>query len=132
MLEARIAPTLHKIIQNSHFKKNVSLEEQKAQKVDGHVRGRQIAFMIYDYFRFTGVHETVVESGRLVRGRQIAFMIYDYFRFTGVHETVVDYQNLLSVTLQEDNVQEFETRWDAVFMIFVKDPIRTTDIGASV
>ena len=32
MLDAKIASALNKIIQNSHFKKKVSLEEQKAQK----------------------------------------------------------------------------------------------------
>ena len=54
MLDARIASALNKIIQNSHFKKKVSLEEQKAQKEDRFPRRRQIAFMIYDYFRVTG------------------------------------------------------------------------------
>ena len=34
MLDARIASALNKIIQNSQFKKKVSLEEQKAQKED--------------------------------------------------------------------------------------------------
>ena len=34
-LDARIASALNKIIQRSHFKKKVSLEEQKAQKEDG-------------------------------------------------------------------------------------------------
>ena len=51
MLDAKIASALNKIIQNSQFKKKVSLEEQKAQKEDRLLRGRQIAFMIYDYFR---------------------------------------------------------------------------------
>ena len=32
------------------------LEEEKAQKEDRFLRGRQIAFMIYDYFRVTGAH----------------------------------------------------------------------------
>ena len=41
---------LNKIIQNSHFKKKVSLEEQRVQKEGRFLRGRQIAFMIYDYF----------------------------------------------------------------------------------
>ena len=50
ILDARIASAFNKIIQNSHFKKKVSLEEQKAQKDDRFIRGRQIAFMIYDYF----------------------------------------------------------------------------------
>ena len=49
MLDARFACALKKIIQNSHFKKKVSLEEQKAQKEDRFLRERQIAFMIYDY-----------------------------------------------------------------------------------
>ena len=59
MLDAKIASALNKIIQNSHFKKKVSLEEQKVQKEDWFLRGRQIAFMICDYFRVTGADDTV-------------------------------------------------------------------------
>ena len=44
ILDAKIV--LNKIIQNSHFKKRVSLEEQKTQKEDRFPRGRHIAFMI--------------------------------------------------------------------------------------
>ena len=40
MLDAKIASALNKIIHNSHFKKKVSLEEQKAQKEDRFLRGR--------------------------------------------------------------------------------------------
>ena len=65
---------LCKIIQNSHFKKNVSLEEQKAQKEDW-----------------------------FPRERQIAFMVHDYFRVTGAHDTMLDYADLFSVTLRDDN-----------------------------
>ena len=54
MLDAKIASALNKIIQNSQFKKKVSLGEQKTQEEDRFLRGRQIAFMIYDYFRVTG------------------------------------------------------------------------------
>ena len=60
MLDARIAAALNKIIQNSHFKK-VSLEEQKAQKEDRFLWGRQIAYMIYDYFQVIGAHDTVLD-----------------------------------------------------------------------
>ena len=38
MLDAKIASALNKIIHNSHFKKKVSLEEQKAQKEDGFLK----------------------------------------------------------------------------------------------
>ena len=48
-LDARIASALNKIIHNSHFKRRISLEEQKAQKQDRFLRGRQIAYLIYDY-----------------------------------------------------------------------------------
>ena len=51
VLDARIASALNKIIHNSHFKRRISLEEQKAQKQDRFLRGRQIAYLIYDYFR---------------------------------------------------------------------------------
>ena len=34
VLDARIASALNKIIHNSHFRRRVSLEEQKAQKED--------------------------------------------------------------------------------------------------
>ena len=78
MLDARIASALNKIIQNSQFKKKVSLEEQKAQK-----------------------------DHRFQWGRKTAYMICDYFRVTGAHDTV---------TLRDDNVQEFDTRWDEVLL----------------
>ena len=57
--DARIASALNKIIHNSHFKRRISLEEQKAQKQDRSLRGRQIAYLIYNYFRVTGSHDSV-------------------------------------------------------------------------
>ena len=90
MLGAKIASALNKILQNSKFKKKVSVEKQKAQKEDP-----------------------------FVRGRQIAFMIYDYFRVTGAPGTVLDYADLFSVALH-DNVQEFDTRWEEVLLSMTK------------
>ena len=93
MLDAKISSALNKIIQNSQILKKVSLEEQKAQKED-----------------------------RFPRGTQIAFMIYDSFRVTGAHDAVLDYADLFSVTLHEDNIQEFDTRWDEVLLSMSKKP----------
>ena len=59
VLDARIASALNKIIHNSQFKRRISLEEQKAQKQDRFLRGRQIAYLIYDHFRVTGSHDSV-------------------------------------------------------------------------
>ena len=96
MLDAKIHCfcSLNKIIQNSQFKKKVSLEEPKAQKED-----------------------------RLLRGRQIAFMIYDYCRVADAHDaTVLDYADFFSVILHDDNVQEVDTRWDEVLLPTPKNP----------
>ena len=49
-------------------------------------------------------------------------MIYDYFRVTGAHDTVLDYANLFSITLRDDNIQEFDTRWDEVLLSMSKIP----------
>ena len=59
VFDARIASALNIIIHNSHFKRRISLEEQKAQKEDRFLRGRQIAYLIYDYFRVTGANDSV-------------------------------------------------------------------------
>ena len=67
MLDARIASALSKITQNSYYKKQVSLEDQKAQKEDRFLRGRQVAFMIYldyaDLFSVTPRDDNVQEYG---------------------------------------------------------------------
>ena len=94
MLDAKIASALNKVIQNSHFKKKVGLEEQKGQKED-----------------------------RFLRGRQIAYMIYDNFRVTVAHDTVLDYADLFSVTVRNDNVREFDTRWDDIYKSMTKIPL---------
>ena len=59
VLDAVIASALNKIIHNSHFKRRISLEEQKAQKQDRFLRGRQIAHLIYEYFRFIRANDSV-------------------------------------------------------------------------
>ena len=93
MLDARIASALNKIIQNSYFKKKVSLEEQQAQKED-----------------------------RFLRGRQIALMIYDYIQVTGAHDTVLDYTDLFTVAFRNDDIQEFHSRWDEILLSMTKFP----------
>ena len=93
MQDAKIASALNNIIQNSQFKKKVSLEEQKAQKED-----------------------------RFLRGRQIALMIYDYFRVSGAHDAVLDYADFFSGIFHDDNIQEFDTRWDGVPLLMTKIP----------
>ena len=92
-LDARIASALNKIIHNFHFKRRISLEEQKAQKQD-----------------------------RFLRGRQIAYLTYDYFRVTGIHDSVENYTDLFTVALRNDDVQEFDSKWDGILLSMTKIP----------
>ena len=49
-------------------------------------------------------------------------MIYDYFRVTGAHDTVLDHANLFTITLRNDDVQDFDTRWDEILLSVTKIP----------
>ena len=60
MLDAKIASSPKKIIPNSNFKERFFLEEQKAQLDCRYLRGKCIAFMIYEYFLVTGTHEATL------------------------------------------------------------------------
>ena len=59
VLDAKIASELNRIIHNTQFKRKVSLDEMKAHKEDRFLRGRQIAYLIYEYFRVTGANDSV-------------------------------------------------------------------------
>ena len=93
VLDARIASALNKIIHNSHFKRRISLEEQKAQKED-----------------------------RFLRGKQIAYFIYEYFRVTGATDSVENYADLFTFSLRNDDVQEFDSKWDGILLSMSKIP----------
>ena len=93
VLDARIASALNRIIHNTQFKRKVSLEEQKAQKED-----------------------------RFLRGRQIAFLIYEYVRVTGANDSVENYADLFTVGLRNDDVQEFDSKWDGILLPMMKIP----------
>ena len=83
---AKIASALNRIIQNTRFKKKVSLEEMKAQKED-----------------------------RFLRGRQIAYLLDEYFRVTGANDSVENYADLFTISLRNDDIQEFDTKWDGIY-----------------
>ena len=93
VLDARIASALNRIIHDSHFKRRISLEEQKAQKQD-----------------------------RFLRGRQIAYLIYEYFRVIGANDSVENYADLFTVGLRNDDIQEFDSQWDGILLSMTKIP----------
>ena len=94
VFDARIASALNKIIHNnSHFQRRISLEEQKAQKQD-----------------------------RFLRGRQIAYLIYEYVRVTGANDSVENYADLFPISLRNDDIQEFDSKWDGILLSMTKIP----------
>ena len=88
VLDAKIASALNRIIHNTQLKREVSLEEQKAQKEDP-----------------------------ILRGRQIAYLVYEYFRVTGANVSVENYADLFTIVLGNDDIQEFDSKWDGLFII---------------
>ena len=91
VLDARIASALNKIIHSSQFERRISLQEQKAQKED-----------------------------RFLRGRQIAYLIYDHFRVIGTHVSVENYADLFTISLRNDDIQEFDSKWDGFLLSMTK------------
>ena len=49
---------------------------------------------------------------RYLRGRQIACMIHGHFRSTGACEAALDLSDLFTLSLQGDDIQDFDTRWE--------------------
>ena len=93
VFDARIASALNGVIHNSHFKRRISLEEQKAQKQD-----------------------------RFLRGRQIAYLIYEYFRVTRANDSVENYADLFTIGLRNDDIQEFDSKLDGILLSMTKIP----------
>ena len=93
VLDAKIASAPNRIIHDTQFKRKVSLEEQNAQKED-----------------------------RFLRGRQIAYLIYEYIRVTGANDSVENYADLFTIALRNDDVQEFDSKWDGILLSTTKIP----------
>ena len=87
LLDAKIASALNRIIQNTRFKKKVSLEEMKTPEED-----------------------------RFLRGRQIAYLIYEYFWVIGAHDSVENYAALFTIVLRNDDILEFDSKWDEILL----------------
>ena len=93
VLDVKVASALNRIIFDTQFKTKVSLEEQKAQKED-----------------------------RFLRGRQIAYLIYEYFRVTGANDSVENSADLFTIVLRNDDIQEFDSKCDGILLSMTKIP----------
>ena len=96
-LDAMIASALNRITHSSHIKRRFSLEEQKAQKWD-----------------------------RFLRGEQIAHLIHECFQVTRANDSVENNADLFTIVLRNDDIQEFDSKWDGSLLSMTK--IQSDDI----
>ena len=47
-------------------------------------------------------------------------MIYDQFRVTGTHDSVENYTDLFTIVLRDDDIQEFDSKWDGILQSMTK------------
>ena len=81
-LDAKIASALNRIIHKSHFKKKGQSGGTKSPK----------------------------KEYRFLRGRQITYLINEYFRVTGANDSVENYADLFTIVLRNDDIQEFDSK----------------------
>ena len=62
------------------------------------------------------------KEDRFLRGRQIAYFIYEYFRVTGADDSVENYADLFTVVLQNDDIQEFDSKWHDFLLSMTQVP----------
>ena len=67
------------------------------------------------------IHKDQKED-RFLRGRQIAFLIYEYFGVTGANDSVESNADLFTVVLRNDDIQEFDSKWDGILLLMTKIP----------
>ena len=54
--------------------------------------------------------------------RLIAYLIYEYFWVTGANDSVENYTDLFTIVLRNDDIQEFDSKWDGILLSLTKIP----------
>ena len=62
------------------------------------------------------------KEDRFLRGRQIAYLIYEYFRVTSVNDSVQNYADLFTIVLRNDDIQEFDSKLDEILLSMTQIP----------
>ena len=93
LFDVRIVSALNRIIHNSHFKRRICLKEMNVQEED-----------------------------RFLRGKHIAYLIYEYFRVIGANGSVENYADLFTSGLRNDDTQEFDSKRDEILLSMTQIP----------
>ena len=78
--------------EQTHLRKKIRVEDQRAQ-----------------------------EDNRCLRGRQIASLTYEYFRPTGSFDEIQGLLGLSSIKMENDDIQDFDLRWEQALLL-ISDP----------
>ena len=85
------------------FSKNYGADQQRLQISDLHFDKSQ-------------------KEDRFLRGRQIAYLIYEYFRVTGANDSVENCADVFTIDLRNDDIQEFDSKWDEILLSMTQIP----------
>ena len=77
----------------THIRKKISVEEQRTHK-----------------------------DNRFLRGRQIAYLIFEYFRPSGSYDELQELSGLFSIKLENDDIQDFDSRWEQSLLLTSRPP----------
>ena len=91
-LDFKIASGLRNIL-TGNFKKQVTTAEGKAQS-----------------------------EKRSLTDRQIAWMIYGYFKISDDHEAILDFRDFSKAQFKNDSVQAFDAKWNEVLSAVTDGP----------
>ena len=81
---------------HTHFRKKISVEEQRAQK-----------------------------NNRFLTGRQVAYLVYEYFRPTGSQDEIQGLSGPFSIKFESDDIQDFDLRWEQASLLTSDPPSDT-------
>ena len=62
------------------------------------------------------------KEDRFLRGRQIAYLIYEYLWVTGANDSVENYADLFTVALRNGDIQESDSKWDEIVLSMTQIP----------
>ena len=91
-LDMMMAAALKRCYDKTHFRQKISVQEQGAQK-----------------------------NNRFLRVRQIACLIYEYFRPTGFYDEISGLSGLFIIKLENDDIRDFDLRWEQALLL-TSDP----------
>ena len=83
----------------THLWKKISVEEDRAQK-----------------------------DNRFLRGRQIAYLIHAYFLPTGSFDEMQGLSSLCSIKMEDDDIQDFDVSWEQALFL-TSDPPSDNVLG---